>query len=153
MSFLLTLDEEKLDEIIPMLYRYEKHIKAAEPIFNLEGRKLEEIIRTVPQYQATYDGDLQELKALEDWINNIKEKKVGKLWKKYNEGYSRALSTRDIQAYIAGEKEIVDLNQIIIEVVLLKNHTLSIVEALKQIGWMVSHITKLRVAEMQDAVL
>ena len=153
MSFLLSLDEDKLDEIVTLLPRYETKIKAAEPIFQLEGRKLEEILRTLPHYQSSYDQSYQELKSLEEWVNNIKEKTVGKLWKKYNEGYSRALSTRDIQAYIASEKDIVEFNQIIIEITLLKSNMLSIVESLKQLGWMVGHVTKLRIAEMQDAIL
>lgn len=153
MSFLLTLDEEKLEEIIPLLSKYEQKIASAEPIFKLEGRRLEEILRTVPHYQASYDQSYAELKALEDWIGNIKEKRVGRLWKKYNEGYSRALSTRDIQAYIASEREIVELNQIIIEVTMLKSNMQSIVEAIRQLGWMVGHVTKLRISELQDAVL
>lgn len=153
MSFILTLDEDRLEEIIPLLPSYEQKIAAAEPIFKLEGRRLEEIMRTLPHYQASYDELHSELKALEEWLNNIKEKKVGKFWKKYNEGYSRALSTRDIQAYIASEREIVELNQIIIEVTLLKSHMSSIVEALKQLAWTCANITKLRIAEMQDAVL
>jgi hypothetical protein len=153
MSFLLTLDEERLEEIIPLLPRYEQKIQAAEPIFKVEGRRLEEVMRTLPHYQSSYDQSYQEMKGLEEWILNIKEKKVGKLWKKYNEGYSRQLSTKDITMYIASEKEIVELNQIIIEVVTLKNNLEAIVEALKQLGWMVGHITKLRVSEMQDAIL
>lgn len=153
MSFLLTLDEEKLSEIIPFLPKYEAKIEAARPIFKLEGRKLEEVMRTLPHYQSSYDQSYQELKSLEDWINIIKDKKTGKLWKKYNEGYSKALSTRDIQAYIASEKDIVELNQIALEITLLKSNMQSIVESLKQIGWMVGNITKLRVAEMQDAIL
>lgn len=153
MSFLLTLDEEKLEEIIPLLPRYEEKIKKAEPIFKLEGRRIEEIMRTIPHYQSSYDESYQELKSLEEWVNNIKEKKVGKLWKKYNEGYSRSLSTRDIQAYISGEKEIVELNQIIIEISLLKNSMFAIVDAIKQMGWQMGSITKLRIAEMQDAIL
>lgn len=153
MSFLLTLDEDKMDEIIPLLPRYEQKLKSAEPIFKLEGRRLEEIMRTLPHYQASYDESYQELKSLEEWVNNIKEKKIGKLWKKYNEGYSRALSARDIQAYISSEKEIVELNQIIIEISLLKNSMFSIVDALKQMGWQIGSITKLRIAEMQDAIL
>lgn len=153
MSFILTLDEDKLDAIIPLLPKYEERIRNAETIFKLEGRRLEEIMRTLPHHQASYDESLNELKALDEWVNNIKEKKIAKFWKKYNEGYSRQLTTRDIQAYIAGEKEIVEINQIIIEVTLLKNNLASIVEALRQLGWMVGHVTKLRVAEMQDAVL
>jgi len=153
MSFILTLDEDKLEEIIPLLPRYEKKIAASEQIFKLDGRRLEEVARTLPAHQASYDQSYQELKALEEWINNIKEKRIGKLWKKYLEGYQRTLSTRDIQAYINSEKEIVDLNQIIIEVTLLKNNTLAIVEAIKNLGWMVGHITKIRIAELQETIL
>lgn len=153
MSFLLKLDEGELDKIIPILAKYEEKIAAAEPIFILEGRRIEEISRTLPHHQSSYDQSHQEIKALEDWIQNIKEKKVGKLWKKYNEGYSRALSARDIQAYINSDQEIVDLNQILIEATVIKNKLGAIVEALKQIGWMLKSITALRVAEMQDAIL
>jgi hypothetical protein len=153
MSFILTLDEERLEEIIPILARYEEKLAAAEPIFKLEGRRLEEIMRTIPHYQSSYDEVSVELKALEEWLTNIKEKRVGKLWKKYNEGYSRALSTRDIQAYIAAEKDIVELNQILIEVTLLKNNAGSVVDAVRQLAWMVGHVTKLRIAEMKDAIL
>lgn len=153
MSFLLTLSDDKLEAIIPLLQKYEKQITAAEPIFKLEGRKLEEVMRTLPHYQASYDQSYQEMKALEDWVMNIKDKKVGKLWKKFTEGYSRQLTAKDIQAYIAADQEIVELNQILIEVVVIKNNLNSIVDAIKQIGWMCSNITKLRIAEMQDAML
>jgi hypothetical protein len=153
MSFLLTLDEEKLEEIVPLLPRYEEKIAASESIFKIEGRRLEEVMRTLPHHQSSYDQSFQEMKGLEDWIINIKEKRVGKLWKKYNEGYSRQLSTKDITMYIAAEAPIVEINQILIEVTVLKNNLAAIVEALKQLGWMVGHVTKLRVAEMQDAIL
>lgn len=153
MSFLLLLSEDKLEEIVGLLPKYEDKIEAAEKIFELEGERLEQIIRTLPHHQATYDQAYQEMKALEDWVNNIKEKRVAKLWKKYLEGYSKTLSTRDIQSYIAGEKDIVEMNQIIIEVVLIKNKLLAIVEAIKQLGWMMGHTTKLRVSELQDVVL
>lgn len=152
MSFILTLDDTKLAELIELLPRYEQKIADAEPIFKLEGRRLEEIIRSLPHYQANYDQSLQEIKAVDAWLETIKEKVTAKLWRKYLEGYARALSTRDIQAYIAGEKEIVELNQIGIEVTLLKNKLEAIVEALKQMGWMMGHVTKLRVSEMQDAI-
>jgi hypothetical protein len=152
MSFILALDEAKLEQLIELLPRYEQKILDAEPVFKLEGRRLEEIIRSLPHYQANYDQSLQEIKAVDAWLETIKEKVTAKLWRKYLEGYSRALSTRDIQAYIAGEKEIVELNQISIEITLLKNKFEAIVEALKQMGWMMGHVTKLRVSEMQDAI-
>lgn len=153
MSIILTLDENSLDCVVPLIDKYENNIKAAEPIFKLEGRRLEEIMRTLPHYQASYDEMYNESKSIIEWIESIKSKRTAKLWKKYNEGYSRQLSTKDIQIYIEGEKEIIELNQILIEMVLIKNNLFSIVDALKQMGWMMGNITKLRISEMQDAIL
>ena len=153
MSFILTLNEENLSSIVDLVPKYEALLVKAEKIFQLDGLRLEQIAKTTPQYQHAYDTAYQELKALEEWLTGIKEKRMAKKWKKYLENYPRALSTRDIQAYIAGENEIVEINQIITEVSLLKNQTLSVVEAIKNLGWMIGHITKLRVAEMQEAIL
>jgi hypothetical protein len=152
MSFLLTLEDGKLEQLVELLPRYEEKIAAAEPIFKLEGRRLEEIMRTLPHYQANYDQALQEVKAIEEWVETLKERLTARLWRRYLEGYSRSLATRDIQAYIAGEKEMVELNQLGIEVALVRRKLEAIVEALKQLGWMLGHVTKLRVAELHDAI-
>jgi uncharacterized coiled-coil protein SlyX len=153
MSFILTLEMDKLEQILEILPKYEQKVKDAEVVFELEGRKLEEIARTLPHHQQNYGRAYQEMKALAEWLQNVKEKETAKLWKKYVEGYPKQLSTRDIQAYIAGEKVIVELNQIIIEVDLTKNHLYEITENLRNMGWMVGHITKLRVSELQETVL
>ena len=155
MTFLLSLDEDSTDysKVVELLPRYEQKIKEAEPIFKLDGRRLEEIMRTLPHYQANYDQAYQDMKSLEEWLNVVKDRINAKYWRKYNENYSRALSTKDIQSYIAGEKEIVQINQVLTEVGLIKSHLFSIVESVKQLGWMVGNITKLRVSEMQDATL
>ena len=153
MSFILTLSEENLSEIVDLLPKYEKLLVAAENVFKLDGLRLEQVVKSVPQYQYSYDSAYQELKALDEWLTGIKEKRTAKVWKKYLEGYQRALSTRDIQAYIGGEKDIIEINQIITEIALLKNQMAAVVEATKNLGWMVGHITKLRVAEMQEAIL
>lgn len=152
MSFILTLEMDKLDAILEILPKYEQKVKDAEPIFNLDGRKLEEIMRTLPFHQSTYSRAHHEIKAVEEWITNVKEKESAKLWKKYLEGYPKQLSQRDIQAYIAGEKIIVEINQILIEVQLIKNHLSDIVDAIKNMGFMMGHVTKLRVAELDEAI-
>jgi hypothetical protein len=155
MSFLLSLDNTSSDysKIIEIIPRYEKFVQEAEPMFDIEGKRLEEVMRSLPQNQARYDQALQDMKGLEEWLNTVRDRLTAKFWKKYTEHYSRALSTKDIQSYIAGEKEILELNQVTIEVALIKNNLAAIVEALKQMGWMLGHVTKLRVAELQDAIL
>lgn len=153
MSFLLTLEMDKLDAILDIIPRYEKKALDAKPIFDLEGRRLEEIMRTLPHHQADYSRALQELKALDEWLDNVKQKETAKLWKKYLEGYPKQLGQNDIKSYIAGEKVIVELNQIIIEVQLIKNNMQDIVDSIKNMGFMMGNVTRLRVAEMEEAIL
>lgn len=153
MSFLLTLNDERLDQLIPFIEKYESAIESAETIFQLDGKKIESLCKDLPHYISKYDQQYQELKSLEEWLISRREKIIAKLWKKYTEGYNRALSTKDIQAYIAGEKEHIAFTEVILEIGNLKGKMQSIVKALEQMGWMLSHITKLRIAEMQDAIL
>ncbi len=152
MSILFELSEDNIDGIVDILDRYEKKVADAEPIFKLEGKRLEEACRTLPHYQASYDQHLADMKMVERWVEIHKERLVAKIWKKYNEGYSRQLSARDIQAYLEGDKEIVQVNQVLCTVGITKAHLASIVDALKQMAFSLSNITKLRVAEL-DSVL
>jgi hypothetical protein len=153
MSFLLTLSDDRLAEIIPLLEKYEKKIEEAEPLFNLNGQKLEFVCKTLPHHLSSYDQSYQELKSLEEWLNSKRDKVQARLWKKYTEGYARALSAKDIQAYIAGEPEFVTFTEIILEVSHLKGKFQSIGEGFTTMNWMVGHITKLRIAELQDVTL
>lgn len=153
MSLILSLEEDNFIQIVPLIEKFTTELEAAAPLFQLEGRKLEEIMRTQPHYLTQYDRIHNEIKALEEWIQIMRDKVYARLWRKYNEGYSKALSTRDIQAYIGNEQELVTIDVILKEVQLLKSNANSIVEAIRQIGWMCGNITKLRIAELEDTIL
>lgn len=153
MSFLLTIDEKKLaDTLITFFDKYEKLIKDAEPLFQLEGMRLELIARNLPYHQVTYDTAAQEAKQIIKWLENYKSKLESRYLKNYSQG-QKALGSREITVFIAGEPEIVDVNELIIEATLIYQKLDSIVEAFKQMGWMVGNIVKLRVAEIHEAVI
>jgi hypothetical protein len=152
MSFLSLIDEQKLVKVLDILPKYEKMADDGDLLFNLAGRRLEEIMRTLPDNQRKYDIAYKEMKALEEWLSVLKEKLNAKYWKKYVEGYPRQLGPKDIQAYVSGEKEMVEMTQIILEVALVKQRLESTVEGFRQMGFMMGHVTKIRVAEMQEAI-
>lgn len=153
MSFLFTLEEDKLHEQLPVIFEnYEKHIAKAEPLFDLEGRKLEEIARDLPQNQRRYAMRMHEMKQVAKWLENYRAKLESRFTKNYSQG-QRALGVREATTFINGEREIVELNQLIIEATLLYQQLDEIVEGFKQMGWMVGNITKLRVAELQEIIL
>lgn len=153
MSFLFTLEEDKLGEQLPGIFEnYEKHIKAAEPLFELEDMRIELIARNLAQHQTFYGHRAHEMKQVAKWLENYKAKIESRYTKNYSQG-QRALAAREATVYINGEKEIVELNQLIIEATLLHAQLNEIVEGFRQMGWMLGNITKLRVAELQEATL
>lgn len=153
MSFLFTLEEDKLGTQLPSIFaKYEKKIAEAEPLFKLEGMRLEVIARSLPYHQVEYEEFSQDMKQVMKWLENYKAKVESRLLKNYMQG-QRALGAREINAFIAGEQEIVELNQLLIESNLLHSKLDAIVEGFKQMGWMVGAIVKLRVAELSEVIL
>ena len=153
MSFLFTLEENKLADQLPAIFEnYEKHILAAEPLFNLDGMRLELVARNLPHHQTFYAHRGHEMKQVIKWLENYKAKLESRYTKNYGQG-QRALGAREATVLINGEKEIVELNQLIIEATLLYSQLDEVVEGFKQMGWMLGAIVKLRVAEIHEATI
>jgi hypothetical protein len=140
-------------KIVDYLLTAQAQLEAAGPVFDLNGRKLEEMCKNHAHHLVYYDQIRINLKSLLELMETKRNTIESKLWRKYNEGYQRALSSRDIQAYIAGEPEYVAASEMILEINNVKEQAQAVVKAIEDMGWMLSHMTKLRVAEMQDAIL
>lgn len=157
MSVIMSLDTKDDAELFPQLLslitKYEQYVDDAKELFQIEGKKLEEVCRTLPKNLVVYDRHYHEMKTLEEWMMVKREKIQSKLWKKFLEGYPRALASKDIQMYIQGDPEYVEFTEIILEVGNIKAKLQSLVKAFDNMSWMLGHITKLRVAELQDVVL
>ncbi len=153
MTTLLQIDETKLvEELDAFFTKYDREVQKAEPLFSLEGARLEVIARTLPYNQSHYDMLAQEAKQLVKWLENHRARIESRLTKNYLQG-NRAYGARETSTLIAGEKEMVEINQLIIEASLAHQRLDAIVEGFKQMGWMVGNITKLRVASLQDVVI
>jgi hypothetical protein len=153
LSFLFTLDESKLTEQLPPIFaKAEKDIAAAAPLFEIEGSKLEALARDVPQHQAHYSHRALELKALMQWLETRQSRQEAEALKRLLAG-QRAFSASDQKILIGGTSEIIETKQLIIEATQFYRQFEEIAESFKQMGWMVGHITKLRVAELGDVII
>jgi hypothetical protein len=72
--------------------------------------------------------------------------------KNYAHG-NRAYGAREVQQFIQGEKEVVEMKQLIVQAAYYHQQLAEIVESIKQMGWMVGHIVKLRVATLEETVV
>jgi hypothetical protein len=96
---------------------------------------------------------LQEIEAVLEYLNIELRRIRSKAFKKYLENYQRALSSRDVEKYVDGEADVVDMEKIINEFALLRNQWLGIVKGLDIKQWQLSNIIKLRVSGLEDASL
>lgn len=93
---------------------------------------------------------LQEIEAILEYLNVELRRIRSKAFKKYLENYQRALSSRDVEKYVDGEADVVDMEKIINEFALLRNQWLGIIKALDIKGFQINNIIKLRVAGLDD---
>jgi len=110
-------------------------------------------IKELPGVMEQRFYQLQEIEAVLEYLNIQLRKIRRKYFKKYFEGYNRALSSRDAEKYVDGEDEVINFEILINEVALLRNRWLSIMKGLDTKNFMLGHITKLRTAGMEDVVV
>jgi len=96
---------------------------------------------------------LQEIEAVLAYVDIQLRQIRRKYFKKYLEGYNRALSSRDAEKYVDGEDEVVTFEILMNDVALLRNRWLAILKGLDQKSFMLGHITKLRTAGMEDVTV
>lgn len=142
-----------LKNVLNYIDKAQAELDNSEPVFDMHGKKLEYLCKMQPHYLVRYKKCHSDMKSIYDLVSSKRDVVQSRLWRKYNEGYQRALSTRDIQSYISGEPEYVQLTELMLEVAHIRDQFDDIVKALESMAWMLSHITKQRVAEIQDTVL
>jgi hypothetical protein len=145
-------NEDLMAELPSFFMQWEEEINGAEPIFDIEGERLEKLARDIPHHQFFYAKRAQEARAVVKWLEIQKTRKESRHVKNYNNS-PRALGAREQALYVQGEKDVVELNQLIVEANLKQQQFDEIVEAIKQMGWCVTNMVKLRVAELHEVII
>lgn len=111
---------------------------------------MERASAALPGIVAHRFNQLQEIEGVLEYLNIELRRLRSKTFKKYLENYQRALSSRDVEKYVDGEADVVDMEKIINEFALLRNQWLGIIKGLDIKQWQMSNIIKLRTAGMED---
>lgn len=131
---------------------FEAELQAAKYECRITGN-LEKAAAAMPGIVEQRFSQLQEIEAILEYLNIELRRLKSSHFRKYLENYARALSSRDVEKYVEGEADVVDMEKIINEFALLRNKWLGITKALDQKQWQITNIVKLRVAGMEDATL
>ena len=138
-----------LSAIPDFIAHYEAELAAAQQECRITGH-VETNIKELPGVTEHRFNQLQEIEAVLNYLN-IQLRKIRRThFKKYLEGYARALTSRDAEKYVDGEDEVVDHETIINEVALLRNRWLGIMKGLEAKNFMVGHLIRLKTAGMED---
>jgi len=139
--------------VIPdFIEHYERQLDDAREDVRIRG-KIEKNLADLPGITEHRFNQLQEIEAVLNYLNIQLNKVRRKHFQKYLEGYNRALSSREAEKYVDGEEEVVDFETIINDVALVRNKWLGVMKALESKNFQLGHITRLRVAGMEDISL
>jgi len=141
-----------ISKIPDALQYYEDELVEAKKECRIYGN-IEKAAASMPGLVEHRFNQLQELEAILEYLNIELRRLKSSFFRKYLENYQRALSSRDVEKYVDGEADVVDMEKIINEFALMRNKWLGITKGLDQKQWQLTNITKLRVAGMEDATI
>ena len=128
---------------------FENELDEARSEIILKGT-LERASSVLPAIVETRFAQLQTIEGILEILNIDLRQLKSRVFRKYLESYQRQLSSRDAQAYVEGEQEVVDQAKLINELALLRNQWLGVLKALEAKQFQINNIVKLRVAGLED---
>ena len=141
-----------VSKITDALVHFESELQDARQEVKLKGN-VERAAAEMPGIVEHRFNQLQEIEAILNYLNSELRRLRSSFFKTYLENYQRALSSRDVEKYVDGERDVVDYEKIINEFALMRNKWLGLLKGLDQKQWQITNVVKLRVAGMEDASL
>ena len=128
---------------------YEGELQSAKMECSIKGN-VEKNIAALPGTTEHRFNQLQVIEAVLNYLNIQLRRTRSLAFKKYLEGYARALTSRDAERYCDAEQDVVDMETLVNEVALLRNKWLGVMKGLEAKQWQMGHIVRLRTAGMED---
>lgn len=134
-------------------YFYKELEDARKDNLLLKGKRIERIATELPGTVEYRYNQLQEIEAILEFLNIEMRKRRSASFKKYLENYQRALSSRDVEKYVDGDSDVVDMALLVNEFALVRNQWIGLTKGLDIIHWQINNVVKLRVVGLDDATL
>jgi len=142
-----------LTQIDPCITHYEKEWGDARLELTMRTKTIEKHESELPGIIEYRFNQLQEIEAILEYLNIELRKVTAAKFRKYLENYNKQLSSADAKKYAEGDSEVVDMALLTNEFALLRNKYLGVMKGLDTKGFMLGHVTKLRVAGLDDAMI
>jgi hypothetical protein len=128
---------------------YEAELLQARQEVKINGN-IEKQLAQMPGITERRMADLQTIESILEHLNIQLRKTRSQQFRKFLEGYNRALTSRDAEKYVDGTDDVIDMEVLINNVAYLRNQYLGIIKSLESKQWMLGHVVKVRCAGMSD---
>lgn len=151
---LLTVEQtQSLQKYSAQIAELDQKAETFAAFFELDGRRLEEIAKNYSKQKHSAKYLNNKVKLYLEEVQTVLNSLEGKWWYFYTEKYARTLSTKDIQMYISAVPEVVTVRQIIVNLNYVRGKYEAILDALDGLNWMISNMTKLRIASLEEEII
>lgn len=144
---------KSLAEIGPCIDYYELEIDTARTELTMRTKTIEKHEAELPGIIEHRFNQLQEIEAILEFLNIEHHKLTSKKFREFLEHYNKTLSSADAKKYAEGDVDVVNMALLVNEFALVRNKYLGIMKGLDTKGFMLGHVTKLRVAGLDDAMI
>lgn len=145
----VTADPNNFAPLIDAIEYFEAQIEVAKEETKLRG-SIEKASARLPGITTERFGQLQEVEAILKYLQIRMDQVKGAAFKKYLEGYQRALSSRDAEKYADADDKVIEIALLINQIALVRNQYLAIMKGLDAKNWQISNLTRLKAAGFED---
>lgn len=142
-----------LEHLPNILLKMEDDLSDAAKHLKMKGRSLDELLIEQASWVGHYQTRHIELKTIRRHLESRIERQRGKLWKHYTEKVQRELQYRDKEHYVNCEDSVSSLKTVFHTVQEMEEKYEAMVDALRQKGFALNNVVKLKVAAIDGAVL
>ena len=128
---------------------FENELAVARLETKLSG-SIEKASARLPGITTERFGQLQEVEGILKFLQIRMDKEKGAAFKKYLEGYNRALSSRDAEKYADADDKVIELALLVNHIALIRNQYLAVMKGLDAKNWQISNLTRLKAAGFED---
>lgn len=138
------------NKLIDMIEYFDKELEEARKEIKQVGI-IENIAAKLPSYHENRFGQLQQVESVMEVLEIEMRQLEAEKFKHFLEHYRRQLSSSDCKKYVDGDKEVVELAELINEVAYIRNQYVGIIKALEMKAFQINNIVKLRTAGIEDS--
>lgn len=133
-----------------LLAAYQDDLEEADKRLDIKGKKLEISISENSAWMHYYDQRKAEINTLVKYFKSEEDRVRSVLFRSYKENYSRALGEREINKYLDSEEAYIFVHSLLLEVEEVYELYQATVKAFVDRNYLLTNITKLRVASLEN---